>query len=101
MSTTTEQTDHSEINMEQQYLYVFIALFVLTIVEVALGSLDTSASKAAILILFALVKVALVAAVFMHVRYDKNPKQIVIFAFIVPLIGALVLMSVIYADYRG
>ena len=102
MSTTTEKTETAghDINMEQQYLQVFIALAVLTIIEVALGSLDTSAGKAAILILFAVVKASLVAAIFMHVKYDRNPQIIVIFAFIVPLIGALILGSVIYADYR-
>ncbi|OLS29255.1 MAG: hypothetical protein HeimC2_01020 [Candidatus Heimdallarchaeota archaeon LC_2] len=102
MSTKTEQTEHSghDINMEKQYLQVFIVLAVLTVIEVAIGSLDTSASKAAILILFAVVKASLVAAIFMHVKYDRNPKIIVIFTFIVPLIGALILGSVIYADYR-
>ena len=103
MSTTTEQTETTghDINMEKQYLQVFIALAVLTIIEVALGSLETSAGKAALLILFAVVKASLVAAIFMHVKYDKNPKTIVVFAFIVPLIGAIILASVIFADYRS
>ncbi len=81
------------------YLQVFIALAVLTIVEVAIGTIDTSPGKVAVLLLLAIAKAALVAAIFMHVRYEKNPASIIIVAFIVPLFGALLLSATIWSDY--
>ncbi len=100
--TTTEKTEMSghSIDMADTYLKVFIALAVLTVIEVGIGYLDTSVGKVVVLMTFALVKAAMVAAIFMHVKYEKDPKTIVIFSFIVPLIGAIVLASVIWADYR-
>ncbi|MCE7737664.1 MAG: hypothetical protein GPJ54_22425 [Candidatus Heimdallarchaeota archaeon] len=88
------------IDMADTYLKVFIALAVLTVIEVGIGYLDTSVGKVVVLLTFAVVKAALVAAIFMHVKYEKDPKIIVMFSFIVPLIGAIVLASVIWADYR-
>lgn len=106
MSNVTETTDKTpemgghSVDMADTYLRVFIALAVLTVIEVGIGYLDTSVGKVAVLMTFALVKAAMVAVIFMHVKYEKDPKTIVIFSFIVPLIGAIILASVIWADYR-
>jgi len=101
MSTvTTNEEPHTDHELKP-YLEVFIALAILTLIEVAIGeTMETSALKVILLMTFALVKAGLVAAVFMHVWYDKDPKRIVIISFIVPLIGALILASSILADYR-
>ena len=98
--TETPEMGGHNIDMADTYLKVFIALAVLTVIEVGIGYLDTSPGKVVILMAFALAKAAMVAAIFMHVKYEKDPATIVIFAFIIPLIGAIVLTSVIWADYR-
>ncbi|MHA2028010.1 MAG: cytochrome C oxidase subunit IV family protein [Candidatus Kariarchaeaceae archaeon] len=105
MSNVTETTETPEIgghsvDMADTYLKVFIALAVLTIIEVGIGYIETSVGKIAILLTLAVAKAGMVAAIFMHVKYEKDPKLIVLFAFIVPLIGAIVLGSVVWADYR-
>ena len=102
-NVTKEQTTepiNQHIDMSDAYLNVFIALAVLTVIEVGIGYLDTTVSKVVILLTLALVKASMVGAIFMHIKYAKDPKTIVMFAFIVPLIGAIVLASVIWADYR-
>lgn len=103
MSTAdeTKPADMGDMSHAKPYEQVFIALFVLTIIEVAIGeAMDTSPIKVAILVFLAVCKAALVAAVFMHVRYSKNPRMIVIMSFIVPLIGAIILGTVILKDRR-
>ncbi|MHA2171557.1 MAG: cytochrome C oxidase subunit IV family protein [Candidatus Kariarchaeaceae archaeon] len=99
MSTTTVES-HTMDHPPKPYLQVFIGLAVLTLIEVGIGTLESTALVVFVLMALAVAKAALVAAVFMHVWYDKNPKQIVIAAFIVPLIGATILLLSLWADYR-
>ena len=101
MATAIKDEPHSDAH-NKPYLEVFIGLAVLTVIEVILGTLiDTGPVKIIVLMTLAFLKAAAVAAIFMHVRYEKDPRLIVIFAFILPLIGALLLTLVILSDYRG
>ena len=82
------------------YLQTFIALTVLTLVEVGVSYAPDGGLITAVLLLLAVGKAALVGAVFMHIAYDKNPKMIVAFAFILPLIGGAILILSILNDWR-
>ncbi len=59
-------------HQEPNYMMVFFALFVLTVVEVGVVFVPVSKLLIAIvLVLLALTKAALVALYFMHLRYEK------------------------------
>lgn len=101
MATITKTEVHHE-SKEEIYLRVFIALGVLTLIEVIIGSqLETDIFKVVLLMTLAIGKAALVAAVFMHIKYDKNPKLIIGFSFILPLLGGLFLTLTLWKDYRA
>ncbi|MHA2251597.1 MAG: cytochrome C oxidase subunit IV family protein [Candidatus Kariarchaeaceae archaeon] len=100
MSTVTTSQTH-ETHPPRPYLQVFIGLAVLTLIELGVGYLESSAFVILLLLGLAIAKAALVAAVFMHVWYDKNPKLIVFGAFVVPIIAGIILLLTVYADYRS
>ena len=100
MTTNTNETN-AKIEVKHPYFQTFIALLVLTVVEVAIGYLPSSAIVTVVLLLFALAKVGLVVAIFMHVKYERNPALIIIGVFIVPLVAGLILILTIWQDFRG
>ena len=81
------------------YLYVFIALGVLTAVTVAASYLDVSFYPALVIaLLIACVKASLVAAYFMHLINEKRVVMGVLISTMIFLICMFVLMIASYAD---
>ncbi|MDH5645144.1 MAG: cytochrome C oxidase subunit IV family protein [Candidatus Heimdallarchaeota archaeon] len=94
-------TETHEEHHKSPYLNALIALAVLTIVEVVYGVImDSGTVTTIVLMTFAVAKAAVVFAIFMHVKYEKNPKEIIIGAVIIPLICAVVLIVTIHSDWR-
>lgn len=86
----------STTHKEPNYMMVFFALFVLTVAEV--GVVYVPLSKlviAVILIVLALVKAALVALYFMHLRYEKFALGVIAFT---PLILCTLLIVSLLPD---
>ena len=80
--TTNEIESKEKIVVKHPYFQTFIALLVLTVIEVAIGYLPSSSLVTMVLLIFALAKVGLVVAIFMHVKYEKNPALIIFGVFI-------------------
>lgn len=83
---SSDATDHAEPN----YWGVFLALLILTVVEV--GLIYTKMPRVVMvvsLILFALTKAALVAAYFMHLKFERGPLILVV-------LSPLVLSAILY-----
>ena len=99
--TTNVNEANINIEVKHPYFQTFIALLVLTVIEVAIGNLPSSTIVTIVLLLFSLAKVGLVVAIFMHVKYEKNPVLIIIGVFIVPLTAGLILILTIWQDFRG
>lgn len=100
MTTNLNETN-AKIEVKHPYFQTFIALSILTVIEVAIGNLPSSTIVTIVLLLFALAKVGLVVAIFMHVKYEKNPALIIFGVFIVPLMAGLILILTIWQDFRG
>ena len=89
----------SSNHQEPNYMAVFLALTVLTVLEV--GAVFVPASKLLIglsLITMALAKAALVALYFMHLRYEKFALGIIAFT---PLILCTLLIISLLPDLTG
>lgn len=85
-------SDHKEPN----YVMVFLALTLLTAVEVGVVFIPISKLVIGVaLILFALVKAALVALYFMHLRYEKFALGVIAFT---PLILCTLLIASLLPD---
>ena len=81
------------------YVYVFIALGVLTVVTVAVSYLDVSFYPALIIaLIIASVKASLVALYFMHLISEKRVVTGVLIATMIFLLGMFVLMIASHAD---
>jgi cytochrome c oxidase subunit 4 len=81
---------------EPNYMAVFYALFFLTVVEV--GIAYTSLPKLIMvgsLIILALVKAALVAMYFMHLRFEKRTLAVVA---VTPAVLLVMFLGIIYPD---
>lgn len=99
--TRTSETKMSDTEYKKHpYLQTFIALAVLTAVEVGVSNLDGPVVTA-ILLLLAVGKAALVGAVFMHIAYDKRPAFLVVTVFLIPLMAASILIFSVWKDWRG
>ena len=61
-----------ETTKRPNYLFIFIALAVLTLVETLVSYLQQAAIKFPTLVLLALVKVLLVLLYFMHLKFDSK-----------------------------
>ncbi len=89
----------SETRHEKQanYLIVFIALGILTAIEIALTSLLQESVRIPILLLLAFVKAALVALFYMHLRSDSRLFAfffvMAIFLLAIPFVLALLAMK--------
>ncbi len=94
---TAEATTGSELPfiIKRPYIPVFIALGILTLIEIQIPGLDISkASQIFVLMMFALGKGSLVVLYYMHVRYE--PRLLGLVA-IIPLLMALVLVFTLVA----
>lgn len=98
--STANAKQHEEAHHDLPLLGAFIALLILTIVEVGIGYLPGSTVVTAILMILAVAKAVIVGAVFMEIAYDKDTGKIVLYVFIVPLITVLFLVFAIVADWR-
>ncbi len=89
----------AEAHREPNYMMVFFALFILTVLEV--GVVFVPISKLVIgiaLIVMALAKAALVALYFMHLRYEKFALGIIA---LTPLIICTLLIIGLLPDLTG
>ncbi len=66
---------HADISKHvRSYIMVFVALAILTVVTVAVAQIDFPGSGNLIVaLLIALGKASLVAAIFMHLKWEKSP----------------------------
>jgi cytochrome c oxidase subunit 4 len=94
MSHTTETTP---VNHTKTYLKIFGALFILTIIEVAIAQMHIPyGMMVTILIALALVKAGLVAVYFMHLKYEKRFLSIIAYA---PLAVATILILLVSLEW--
>lgn len=64
---------HADIRKHvKMYIGVFMALAILTVVTVAASRVDFGSGNIAVALLIAVVKASLVAAIFMHLKWEKS-----------------------------
>lgn len=100
MSTSTTN-QHEIVHENRPYVQAFLALGVLTIIEIGVGTLASTIPVLIVLGLLAFAKGGIVVAVFMHVAYEKDTKNIIFFCFVLPVIAVLILSATITLDYRN
>ncbi|HZY45360.1 MAG TPA: cytochrome C oxidase subunit IV family protein [Anaerolineae bacterium] len=88
-----ETTKHAKTST---YVAVFVALAIVTGVEIFLGQNLPGAAKLIVLLALALVKALLVALIFMHLRYDS---KIYRWFLIFPIFMALLLIVIVIIQY--
>ncbi|MFQ5919753.1 MAG: cytochrome C oxidase subunit IV family protein [Thermoplasmata archaeon] len=92
MATGVEQagTTQTKMPLKRPYIPVFIALGLLTLVEVQIPGMDIAkSSQIFLLMIFAIGKAALVVLYYMHVRYE--PRALAWIA-LVPLFLAIAML---------
>jgi len=91
-ATAISATSATEEHIRRPYVYVFIALAVVTLIEVYISTLHfpQTIDRISILIVLATFKASLVAAYYMHLKYE--PRWIMLIPF-----GALALVFVLVA----
>ena len=85
----TVVTESSHQANAQTYVKVWVALLILTLVEVLFSEFQSaigSELSAFLILLSSLVKAALVALFFMHLFWEKNRKFLIVTVFILPLL---------------
>ncbi len=93
MADHTEAGKHAHPN----YMAVFIALIVLTAIEVVVAQVGMPHTPMVILLVaLALIKAGLVAQYFMHLKYDSKFLSIIAY---VPLIVASILITALSAEW--
>jgi cytochrome c oxidase subunit 4 len=93
--STAHAAAHGHASRARQYLLVFFALFVLTVLEVAVSYVPGHRNEI-VLVLFALalVKAAFVALFFMHLRWESRVLRLsVAIPLSLPILYAVVLIS--------
>ncbi|MFQ5908520.1 MAG: cytochrome C oxidase subunit IV family protein [Thermoplasmata archaeon] len=98
MATGAEQAGAAAVRepLKRPYIPVFIALGILTFIEVQILGLDIGkASQVFLLMVFAIGKAALVVLYYMHVRYE--PRALALIAF-VPLFLAIALLVTLIGE---
>lgn len=92
--TVAIHADHSKI-----YLITLVSLLIITVIEYFFGFMDTSGLKITILVAFSIIKAGFIITVFMHVKYNKDWKIILLLGIVVPLILTTYLFFFIYSDF--
>jgi cytochrome c oxidase subunit 4 len=92
---------HAPTNHTKTYLKIFGALFVLTVIEVIIGSYAVGwglphAALYILLIALALVKAGLVAVYFMHLKYDAKFLSVIAYT---PLAVASILILLVAMEW--
>lgn len=96
MATSTERAGTVAGALKRPYVPVFVALGILTLIEVQIPGLDIAKNgQIFLLILFAISKAALVVLYYMHVRYE--PRALALVALI-PLFLAIGLLLTLIAE---
>jgi len=99
MSTETADSAMLEEHHDLPLLQAFVALLILTILEVLFSELNGTIFNGVLLTL-TVVKAIVVGAVFMEIAYDKETTRIISFVFVVPFIAVMFLIFTIAADWR-
>ncbi len=88
----------SDTHAHPSYGKIFLALFVLTIAEVIYANVPLARVYIIVgLIFLAIIKAALVALFYMHLKYEKALLAVICFA---PLIFSVILTLMVGADIR-
>jgi len=100
MSNVVE-SETKELHHELPLMQSFIALLVITVIELIISEIDMSDQIATpLLLLLTIAKAIIVGAVFMEIAYDKDVKSIITYVFIIPMIAVSFLIFTIIADWR-
>ena len=82
------------------YFGVFAALLVFTVLTVAVSYVDLGSANLFIAMLVATCKAVMVAAIFMHLAFDKKFNTL-IFTFSVLFLGIFIAFTMFDTEYRG
>ena len=82
------------------YFGVFFMLIVFTVLTVAVSYLDLGSANLFIAMLIAVCKASMVAAIFMHLAFDKKFNA-VIFVFSVVCLAIFITLTMFDTDFRG
>jgi cytochrome c oxidase subunit 4 len=94
----TEQHDHHSLNYKT-YMWTWFWLLVLTALALGLGYAPINESlKALLLVCTTLAKILVIAAIFMHLRYERMNLILMTFA---PLILAIIMFSFTFPETLG
>ena len=103
MSNVVE-SETKELHHELPLMQSFIALLVITVIELIISEIDTDTLSdqiaTTLLLLLTVAKAVIVGAVFMEIAYDKDVKSIITYVFIIPMIAVSFLIFTIIADWR-
>ena len=89
--------EHAPVNHTKTYITIFIALAVLTLIEVGLTMIGMPKTPMVILLIaLALVKAGLVAVYFMHLKYDSGFLSVIAYA---PLAVASILILMLSLEW--
>lgn len=91
---------HAHISPVLFMIGIFAALIFLTVVTVAISYVDLGSANTLVAVLVATIKASLVAAFFMHLRYD-HPFNAIIFVLSFVFLGLLMIFSVEDINSRG
>lgn len=91
---------HAHISPVLFMIGIFAALIFLTVVTVAISYVDLGSANTLVAVLVATIKASLVAAFFMHLRYD-HPFNAIIFVLSFVFLGLLMVFSVEDINSRG
>ncbi|MEZ4394950.1 MAG: cytochrome C oxidase subunit IV family protein [Polyangiales bacterium] len=110
MSTATHDSEHDHAHDDGAVhahispvifmIGIFAALIFLTVVTVAISYVDLGSANTFVAMLVATMKASLVAAFFMHLRYD-HPFNAIIFVLSFLFLGLLMIFSVEDINSRG
>jgi len=81
-------TEHEHIDSVKTYVYVILALIALTVITAAVAFIDLGPLNVVVAITIASIKMVLVAAIFMHMRYSTGLTRVVV-------IGALMWLGIL------
>jgi cytochrome c oxidase subunit 4 len=91
---------HAHVSPVLFMIGIFSALIFLTVVTVAISYVDLGSANTLVAVLVATIKASLVAAFFMHLRYD-HPFNAIIFVLSFLFLGILMVFSVEDINSRG
>ena len=97
---TDDGAVHAHVSTVLFMIGIFAALIFLTVITVAISYVDLGSANTFVAVLVATIKASLVAAFFMHLRYD-HPFNAIIFVISFIFLGILMVFSVEDVNSRG